>query len=139
MSVRFVDTNILLYAISGAPQESDKAARANEILSSREVGLSVQVLQEFYVQATRDSRSDRLTHDQAVALVEAFRRFPVQETTVAVLLSAMSTRERFGIAYWDAAILEAARALGCDVVLSEDLNDGQDYGGVSVTNPFAAR
>ena len=108
-------------------------------MSSREVGLSVQVLQEFYVQATRDSRSDRLTHDQAVALVESFRRFPVQETTVGVLLSAMSARERFGIAYWGAAILEAARALGCDVVLSEDLNDGQDYGGVSVTNPFVGR
>jgi predicted nucleic acid-binding protein len=136
-SVRFVDTNVLLYAISRDPEERKKATRANEILSRRDLGLSVQVLQEFYVQATRDSRPDRLTHDQAAALVDSFRRFPVQETTVGVMLSAMSTRQRFDISYWDAAILEDARALSCDVVLSEDLNDGQDYAGVRVENPFS--
>ena len=134
--MRFVDTNVLLYAISGDPEEKKKAARANELLSSRDVGLSIQVLQEFYVQATRDSRADRLTHEQTAALVDSFRRFPVQETTGGVMLAAMSTRQQFGISYWDAAILEAARALGCGVVLSEDLGDGQDYAGVRVENPF---
>jgi predicted nucleic acid-binding protein len=135
--VRFVDTNVLLYAISVDSGEQPKAARANEILSSRDVGLSVQVLQEFYVQATRDTRAERLTHEQALALVESFRRFPVQETTNGVMLAAMSTRQRFGIPYWDAAVIEAARALGCEIVLTEDLNDGQDYAGVRVENPFA--
>ena len=134
--MRFVDTNVLLYAISHDPDEQTKAARAKELLSSRDVGLSVQVLQEFYVQATRDSRTDRLTHEQAAALVDSFQRFPVQETSVRVMLAAMSTRQRFGISYWDAAILEAARARGCEVVFSEDLNDGQDYDGVRVENPF---
>lgn len=134
--MRFVDTNILLYAISRDPDEQEKAARAKELLSSRDVSLSVQVLQEFYVQATRDSRADRLTHEQAATLVDSFRRFPVQETTLGVMLASMSTRQRFGISYWDAAILEAARALGCDVVLSEDLSDGQDYAGVRVEDPF---
>jgi predicted nucleic acid-binding protein len=135
--VRFVDTNVLLYAISVDSGEQSKTARANEILSARDVGLSVQVLQEFYVQATRDTRPEPLTHEQAVALVESFRRFPVQETTDGVMLAAMSTRQQFGIAYWDAAVIEAARALGCDAVLTEDLNDGQDYAGVRVENPFA--
>ncbi len=134
--MRFVDTNVLLYAISRDPDERTKASRANELLSSRDLGLSVQVLQEFYVQATRETRADRLTHEQAAELVDSFRRFPVQETTVGVMLAAISTRQRFGISYWDAAILEAARALGCEVVLSEDLNDGQDYAGVRVENPF---
>ena len=134
--MRFVDTNVLLYAISGDPEEQKKATRANELLSSRDVGLSVQVLQEFYVQAIRDSRADRLTHEQAAALIDSFRRFPLQETTIGVTLAAMSTRQQCGISYWDAAILEAARALGCEVVLSEDLNDGQDYAGVRVENPF---
>jgi predicted nucleic acid-binding protein len=132
----FVDTNVLLYAISRDPDEQQKAARAKEVLSSRDLGLSVQVLQEFYVQATRDSRADRLTHEQATALVDSFQRFPVQETSVGVMLAAMSTRQRFGISYWDAAIIEAARALGCEVVLSEDMSDGQDYAGVRVENPF---
>ena len=134
--MQFVDTNVLLYAISGDPEEQKKATRANELLSSRDVGLSVQVLQEFYVQATRDSRADRLNHEQAAALIDSFRRFPIQETTVGVMLAAMSTRQQFEISYWDAAILEAARALGCEIVLSEDLGDGQDYAGVRVENPF---
>ena len=134
--MRFVDTNVLLYAISRDPQERAKAARANEILASTDVGLSVQVLQEFYVQATRESRSDRLTDEQAGALVESFRRFSVQENTVAVMLAAIATKRRFVISYWDAAIIEAGRCLGCQIVLSEDLSDGQDYAGVKVENPF---
>ncbi len=137
--MRFVDTNVLLYAISRDSDERTKAAQANELLSSRDLGLSVQVLQEFYVQATRETRADRLTHEQAAALVDSFRRFPVQETTVGVMLAAISTRQRFGISYWDAAIIEAARALRCEVVLSEDLSDGQDYAGVQVENPFGDR
>ena len=135
--MRFADTNILLYAISRDPDEQAKATRANELLSARDIGLSVQVLQEFYVQATRETRADRLPNDQASRLVDSFRRFPVQETTMGTVLSAMSTRQRFGISYWDAAIIEAARALGCEVVLSEDLNNGQDYAGVRVENPFS--
>ncbi len=137
--VRFADTNLLLYAISRDPQERVKAERANEILSGRDLALSVQVLQEFYVQVTRASRSDRLSHDHAAKLVEAFTRFPVQEITTAVMLAALATRQRFGISYWDAAILEAARARGCDVVLSEDLSDGEDYAGVRVDNPFSTK
>jgi predicted nucleic acid-binding protein len=134
--VQFVDTDILLYAISRDRQEQDKATRANDILAARDVALSIQVLQEFYVQATRKSRTDRLTHEQAVKLVESFLRFPVAHTSADVMLAAMATRDRFGICYWDAAIIEAARSLGCDVLLSEDLSDGEDYGGVRVENPF---
>ena len=48
----------------------------------------------------------------------------------------MAAREKFRISYWDAAIIEASRALGCDQLLSEDLSDGQNYDGVVVTNPF---
>ena len=134
--MRFVDTNVLLYAISRDPAEERKAARANELLARGDLGLSVQVLQEFYVQATHERRADSLTHEQASALVDSFRRFPVQDTTLGVALAAMSRAHRFGISYWDAAILEAASALGCDLVLSEDLSDGQDYAGVRVENPF---
>jgi predicted nucleic acid-binding protein len=94
------------------------------------------VLQEFYVQATRESRADRLQHEQAVALIETFRRFPVQETSAELVLAAAATGVRFQISYWDAAIIEAARCADCETVLSEDLNDGQDYGGVRVLNPF---
>lgn len=136
--MRFVDTNVLLYAISRDPEERDKADRANDILASRDLTLSVQVLQEFYVQATRQSRRDALTHEQGVGLVESFLRFPVAPVTTELMLGAFATHRRFGISYWDAAILEAGRALGCDVVLSEDLSDGEDYDGVRIENPFRA-
>jgi predicted nucleic acid-binding protein len=134
--VRFVDTNVLLYAISRDPAEQDKAERAHEILTGRDLTLSVQVLQEFYVQATRSSRSDAITHDQAARLVESFCRFNVQDVTKGIMKAALNGRQRFQLSYWDAAIIEAARVAGCDEVLSEDLNDGQDYAGVRVTNPF---
>ena len=134
--MRFVDTNILLYALSRDPEERHKAERARGLLSEPDLSLSVQVLQEFYVQATRASRPDPLTHEQAAKLVESFLRFTVVDVTVETMVAAMATRHRFGISYWDAAILEAARSLGCETVLSEDLSDGQDYSGVRVENPF---
>jgi predicted nucleic acid-binding protein len=134
--VRFVDTNVLLYAISSAPDEADKAAAARRILEEEDLALSVQVLQEFYVQATRATRADRLSHQQASWLVESWLRFPVQETTVALMKSAAETAQRHHVSYWDAAILEAARVLGCRTVLSEDFVHGRSFDGVVVENPF---
>jgi predicted nucleic acid-binding protein len=136
MTVRFVDTNVLLYSISGDPAERAKAERANDILAARDLALSVQVLQEFYVQATRATRADAISHQQAVLLIESFSRFSVGDLTSGIMMAALDARQRFKIPYWDAAIIEAARAMGCTHVLSEDLNDGEDYGGVQVANPF---
>ena len=135
-TVRFIDTNILLYAISGDPVDEEKRRVADEILSARDLALSTQVLQEFYVQATRPSREFRLTHRQATGFITVFARFPVQATTLELVRVALATRERYQISYWDAAIIEAARALGCSEVLSEDLNHGQSFDGLVVLNPF---
>jgi predicted nucleic acid-binding protein len=137
--VRFVDTNVLLYAVSTAPAEAEKTGRARELLAAEDLALSVQVLQEFYVQATRPSRTGRLSHEQASKLVEAFLRYPALDVSVELMRAAFDTAARFGISYWDAAIVEAARRLGCKTVLSEDLADGQSYGGVTVENPFRRR
>ncbi len=135
-TVRFVDTNVLLYAVSTDPAEQVKRGVADDLLSRPDLGLSVQVLQEFYVQATRSSREDALTHRQAVDLVTSFTRYPVQPITTELVQAAMASRDRFELSYWDAAILEAARLLGCAEVLSEDLGSGRDYDGVRVLNPF---
>lgn len=134
--MRFVDTNILLYSISKAQEEKRKAEIAREILRQRDLTLSVQVLQEFYVQATRVTRTDRLSHGKAVRLIDAFCRYPVQELVLPIVRAALVTRARWRLSYWDAAILEAARASGARTVLSEDLADGEDYDGVQVKNPF---
>ena len=133
----FVDTNVLLYAASTDPAEQEKAERARALLERNDLGLSVQVLQEFYVQAKRASKPDAMTHEQAVMLIDSFLRFPVQELNVEVVKAAFASKQRFQVSYWDAAIIEAARALGCRVVLTEDLSDGQDYGGVTARNPFS--
>lgn len=134
--MRFVDTNILLYAVSRDPDERHKAEVAATLLTDRDLALSVQVLQEFYVQATRTTRGDALTHEQAADLVTAFGRFPVQDTTSELLHAAITAKATYGLSYWDAAIIEAARMSGCDVVLTEDLSHGQDYGGVTALDPF---
>lgn len=135
--MRFVDTNVLLYVVSTAPAEAAKAAIARALLDDTDLALSVHVLQEFHVQATHPRRTDRLTPTQAEGLIEAWLRFPVHESTVALMRAALTAAGRHRISYWDAAIIEAARSLGCDVVLSEDLSHGQRYDGVRVENPFA--
>lgn len=137
IAMRFVDTNVLLYAVSTAHDESRKAGIARRLLESNDLALSVQVLQEFYVQATRPRKSARLSHERAMLLIEAFLRFRVQETTVSLVRASLDASERFQLSYWDAAIIEAARALGCRTILSEDLGCGRNYGGVTIENPFA--
>ena len=135
--MRFVDTNILLYAVGRVGERTGRTRRALELLDADDLALSVQVLQEFYWQATHPARPWDLSHEEAVGFIMSLERFPVQPLTLAVIHDAFDLAERFRIAYWDAAILAAARIAGCDTVYTEDLNDGQDYGGVRVVNPFA--
>ena len=136
--MRFVDTNILLYAISKDPAELRKTRIAINVLESpvEELALSVQVLQEFYVQATRASRESALPHRLAEDYVDHWQALQVQDNTLALFRAAVASSRRFRVSYWDAAIIEAARMMGCDTVLSEDLSDGQRYGEVRVQNPF---
>ena len=134
--MRFVDTNVLLYAVSNLSGEADKRRSAVDLLNESDLALSVQVLQEFYYQATRPSRPAALTHDQALRFIESICRFPVQETTLDIFSAGLSISHRFELSYWDGAILAAARAIGCEAVYSEDLSDEQDYDGLRVINPF---
>ena len=133
----FVDTNVLLYAVSTVPAEEGKNRTARAILESDDLVLSAQVLQEFYVQATRATKPDRLAHEAAVNLVESWLRFRIVETTVPLVQQALATAARWRISYWDAAIIEAARRGGCPEVLSEDLQAGMHFAGVTVRSPFA--
>ena len=72
--------------------------------------LSVQVLQEFYHQVTRPTRTDPLTDRQAIGFLESIDSFPVQPVTLRLFHSAVSISRRFKLSYWDGAILAAARA-----------------------------
>ena len=136
--MQLVDTNILIYAVSNREADAEKRARAEATLMEPDLALSVQVLQEFYNQATRPQGPAGLTHEQAMEFLRPLRTLPTQEVTVELFDTATEIRARFGISYWDAAILAAAKMLGCEAVYSEDLSQEQDYDGVRVVNPFLA-
>lgn len=135
--MRFVDTNVLIYAASPSAEEAGKRRAAQALLNREDLALSVQVLQEFYHQVTRPSRQHRLTPEQALRFIELLDPSRVQEITFDVFLAAVVISRRFQLSYWDGAILAAARTCGCDIVYSEDLSAEQDYGGLRVINPFA--
>ena len=132
----FLDTNILIYSISTIPEEARKRERAIALLDSDECVLSVQVMQEFYVQATRASRADPLPHEIAVEMIRTWLRFRVQENNLAVLEAALEIKAAHRFSYWDSAILAAARISGCRTVYSEDLSHGQQVAGLRIINPF---
>jgi predicted nucleic acid-binding protein len=132
----FLDTNILLYSISADLAEVPKRGIALDLLDRADIGLSVQVLSEFYVQATRTSRADRIEHDIAAGLVACWLRFPVQDNTAATLRHALDIRAATGFSFWDSAIIAAASALGCHDLMSEDLTHGRVVAGVRIVNPF---
>ena len=134
--MRLVDTNVLIYAASTLSKESVKRRRARELLAEPDLAVSVQVLQEFYHQVTRPTRIGRLTHDEAMQFLEHMYTLSIQPMTVEIFQAAVAISQRYGISYWDGAILAAARALGCDAVYSEDLSTEQDYDGLRVINPF---
>ena len=137
--MRFVDTNVLLYAVSEVPEEADKRARAREVLTEPNLAASVQVLQEFYHQATRPTRTCSLSGKRALQFLEPILLFRIQTMTMDVFLEAIAISRRFRLSYWDGAILAAAGAVGCDAVYSEDLSSAQDYDGLRVINPFTDR
>jgi predicted nucleic acid-binding protein len=135
----FLDTNILVYAIESAGPDPQKSQAALALVRRENVSLSTQVIGEFYRAVTSRKRASPLTHGQAVAWIQIWKRLPIHHVTVANVDLALELAGQFQIAYYDALILAAARLAGCTVVYSEDLNAGQDYGGVRVENPFAAK
>ena len=124
--MRLADTNVLIYAVSNRGEDARKRARAIAVLKEPDLALSVQVLQEFYHQATRLQGPAGLTPEQAMAFLQPFRTLPTQAITVELFGRATEIGRKFGLSYWDAAILTAAEILGCQAVYSEDMSDQED-------------
>jgi len=131
----FLDTNVLIYAVSSAPEDSEKKERVLELIETLDFGLSAQVLQEFFVNVTRII-ANPLAPDEAVGFLDEFRRFPLVQTDYPLIVAGVEVALRYGISYWDGAIVAAAERLGSTVLFSEDLSHGQQYGSVQVVNPF---
>jgi predicted nucleic acid-binding protein len=133
----FVDSNVLVYAVSR--DEPEKQQKAKTIIERGfEEGcfaISTQVLLEVYVNVTQKAKI-QLPAQEAFEYVKALTEWRVVEMSQSLVLAALGLARRMQISTWDAAILEAAREAGCARVLSEDLAPGCDYGGVTVENPF---
>lgn len=133
----FIDTNVFLYAISDRIEEQAKTNRARELLLTARWGWSVQVAGEFFATATSPKRPFQLSTDQAAEFVKTWLNFPTAEINSLTVLRALEIQQRFGLNYWDAAIIAAAAELGSHILYTEDLNDGQDYDGIIAVNPFS--
>jgi predicted nucleic acid-binding protein len=133
---RFVDTNVLVYAIATAGSDAAKGSKARQLLKSEEVCFSTQVLGEFYQAVTSSRRESPLTHNEAVAWIQFWKRYEVHGITIPHVDLALEIGKHFRVNYYDALILATAQLAECHLVYSEDLSDGQDYDGVQVKNPF---
>jgi predicted nucleic acid-binding protein len=133
----FVDTNVLVYAHDRSEARRQPLAKAAlDGLWDRRTGvLSTQILQEFYVVATRKF-DPPMTRPAARELVGVYAAWPVVQVDTALILTASELEERHQLSFWDALVVEAARRAGATRLLTEDLQDGLLVGGVRIENPF---
>jgi predicted nucleic acid-binding protein len=132
----FLDTNVLLYAVSTHPPEAEKTRAARELVQAADWAWSAQVAAEFIRASTSPRQPKPLVRAEARRWIETWMAFPMTAVDGTLVLEAVQIAERFQIGHFDAQILAAAKRMGCATVYSEDLNSGQDYGGVRVVNPF---
>jgi predicted nucleic acid-binding protein len=135
MSARFLDTNILIYAISRQAEDQDKRRMALSLIQPMDWYCSAQVLQEFYANAIKQHRGG-ISPSAAQALIERFATRAVVATDAALVQHAIDLSQRHQTSYWDGAIIAAALRCGADELLTEDLNAGQVIEGVRIVNPF---
>ena len=133
----FVDANVFIYARD--PAEPLKQVRAKEWLAVlwRE-GLgrtSTQVLSEFYVNVTR-KLAVPVAPDDAWLEVRSFMAWRPQPVDEAIFMRAREIEQRWRLSWWDSMVVAAAQRQGCALLLTEDLQDGALYGGVTVRSPF---
>jgi predicted nucleic acid-binding protein len=136
---QFVDTNILVYAHDTSAGDKHERARAllEELWLSRNGRLSVQILQEFFVDVTRKIPKP-LDIAAAKEIIADLSRWNVHVPAADDVLGAIGLHQRSSISFWDAMMVRSAVEMGCGVIYSEDLNHGQLYDGARVENPFRA-
>jgi predicted nucleic acid-binding protein len=133
----FIDTNVLVYAYDMDANAKHEIAKAvlRRLWSERTGVLSVQVLQEFYINVTRKISSS-LSKDLARQVVASYAIWSI-ETTPLEISAAFRIEDESKIGFWDALIVSSAAKSGATRILSEDMNAGQTIAGILVENPFA--
>ena len=133
----FVDTNILIYAYdkSAAQKREIARRRITELWESGQGVLSTQVLQEFFVTATRKIEKP-LPIDVAKGIVSDLLHWHVMVNDGEDILNGIDLHVKHSLSFWDAMIVQAAIKGNCTTLLSEDLAHGQTIAGVTIRNPF---
>jgi predicted nucleic acid-binding protein len=131
----FVDSNVFLYAVDEANPRKQEAARnwRAELWKNRRGRVSFQVLGEFYVNAVRKRPTAR---EEARAEVRDLLAWNPVVADAALLERGWKLQDRYGLSYWDALIVAAAKVASCGYLLTEDLQAGQKLDGIEVVNPF---
>jgi predicted nucleic acid-binding protein len=131
-----VDTNVLVYAVDDAePHKRDAARRLLGSDQHGELVMSAQVLSEFYVAVTR-KLAVPLPEATAEEAVRWLALNPVVPVDASLVGQAIRSSRSAQLSYWDGLIVAAAERADCEVLFSEDLNDGQAIGRVRIENPF---
>jgi predicted nucleic acid-binding protein len=135
----FVDTNVLVYAHDASETIRQPVAQTllAELWRNRVGALSTQVLQEFYVVATRKFEPP-MPRRQARQLVDAYSHWQLIHVDVPLIISASLLEERHSLSFWDALIVEAARRASATRLLTEDLQAGRRIDKMLIDNPFAS-
>jgi predicted nucleic acid-binding protein len=133
----FVDSNILVYAYDSDAAEKHEIARGRlaHLWDQERGALSIQVLQEFYVIATR-KLSRPISRRAARGVIDSYDSWSPHRPVTADLVTASELEERHHVSFWDALVIISAERCECTTLLSEDLQDGQRFGPVTVRNPF---
>jgi predicted nucleic acid-binding protein len=137
--VVFVDTTVLVYAHDASEALRQPVAQGviSELWRTRSGALSTQVLQEFYVVATRKF-DPPMPRREARDLVDAYGHWHLVEIDVALIVAASQLEERHRLSFWDALIVEAARRAGAARLVTEDLQPGRRLAGMLIDNPFTS-
>jgi len=132
----FVDSNVLIYAHDVDAKAKHEKAKSilRDLWSERTGVLSLQVLQEFYVNVTRKISSP-LSKKEARLVVNTYALW-CMETTPTEIVSAFRIEDESRIGFWDALIVACAAKSGAQRIISEDLNARQLIAGIRVENPF---
>jgi predicted nucleic acid-binding protein len=133
----FVDTNVFIYAYDVTSAEKHQRAREliSELWESGRGCLSIQVLQEFYVNLTLKVPHP-LKPQETTQIIDDLGQWRLHKPGLKSVIEAIHIQQRNKISFWDAMIICSAKELGCKIIWTEDLNPNQLYEGIKVVNPF---
>jgi len=135
----FLDTNILIYAIDTSPSYRRNQEIARKLIATHiqnETGvISIQVLQEFFVVSTGKLKVP-LSSEEALEYIQYMSILEIIQPNLDMIITAIHLCKKHLLSFWDAMVIQTARAADCSLLLSEDLNSGFRLGSLTIQNPF---